>query len=93
MASTSSASDIEAEYQLKMRLIDEMQHHPCIYDKGHKDHFRRDKKLEVFGTIGTLLGIDGKPLSSMILSRKAIIFLTLVTFIAIHLSAKNTTTV
>ena len=61
MVSTSSTSNNDAEYQLKMRLIDEM-HHPCIYDKGHKDHFRRDKKLEVFGTIGTLLNLNGKPL-------------------------------
>ena len=70
MALTSSASDNDPEYQLKIRLIDEMQHHPCICDKGHKDHFRRDKKLEVFGTIGTLLNLDGNTLMSMILSRK-----------------------
>ena len=77
MVSTSSASDNDAEYQLKMRLIDEMQHHPCIYNKEHKDHFRRDKKLEVFGTIGTLLNLNDKPLMSMILSRKTIPFLLL----------------
>ena len=70
MASTSSVSDNDPEYQLKIRLIDEMQHHPCIYDKGHKDHFRRDKKLEVFGTIGSLLNLEGKALRLMILSRK-----------------------
>ena len=77
MVLTSSASINDAEYQLKMRLIDEMQHHPCTYDKGHKDHFRREKKLEIFGTIGTLLNLDGKPLMLMILPRKRITFLLL----------------
>ena len=75
-ASTSSVIDQfnDAEYQIKIRLIDEMQQHPCIYNKAHRDHYRCDK-LEVFGTIGSLLNLNGKPLISMILSRNTIAFL------------------
>ena len=67
----------DAEYKIKIRLIDEMQHHPCIYDKAHKDHYCCDKKFEVFGIIGSLLNLNGKPLISMILSRSTIAFLHL----------------
>ena len=79
ITTTSSVDDQfnDAEYQIKIRLIDEIQYHPCIYDKAHKDHFQCDKKLEIFGTIGSLLNLDGKPLISMILSRKSITFLPL----------------
>ena len=64
MASTSSVVGQynDAKYQIKIRLIDEMQHYPCIYDKAHKDNFWCDKKLEIFGTTGSLLNLDGKPL-------------------------------
>ena len=49
----------------------------ALYDKAHKDHYWCDKKLEIFGAIGSLLNLDGKPLISMISSRNTITILLL----------------
>ena len=48
------------EFQIKCRLIDEVQDNPFIYDKAHVDHFCTDLKNKTFHEIGLLLGIDGE---------------------------------
>ena len=50
----------EDDYQLKLRIIEEMQNYPLIYDKANPHHYRRDKRQKIFDDIGAILGIEGE---------------------------------
>ena len=46
--------------EIKSRIIEEMQNYSYIYDKPDPLHADRDKKIQVYETIGALLGLDCK---------------------------------
>ena len=46
--------------EIKSRIIEEMQNYSFIYDKSDPLHCDRDKKIQVYETIGALLGLDCK---------------------------------
>ena len=50
----------DEESQTKAKLIEEIKNHPCIYIKADPNHYRRDKKLEIFTNIGKMINMDGK---------------------------------
>ena len=63
----------DEEFELKCRLIEEMQLYPLIYDKAHPFHYKKEKRDEIFDSIGAILGITGLYLlfKCMILQGKA----------------------
>ena len=50
----------QEEIDLKNRLIDEIRLHPEIYDKSHVEHSNRDRRINIFDGIATLLGISSE---------------------------------
>ena len=35
-------------------------HDTCMYDKAHVNHYKHNKKQEIYDTIGAALGVTGK---------------------------------
>ena len=56
----SNMENWDEESQTKAKLIEEIKNHPCIYNKADPNHYRQDKKLEIFTNIGKMLNMDGK---------------------------------
>ena len=51
--------DIADMFAFRCNLMDEIRNYPCIYDKAHVDHYKRNKKQEIYDIIGTALGVTG----------------------------------
>ena len=52
--------DITDMFSFRCNLIDEIRNYPCIYDKAHVDHYKRNKKQEIYDIVGTALGVTGR---------------------------------
>ena len=50
----------DAEFNLKVRIINEVKQRPIIYNKAHPKHYIRAQKEREFDLIGTALSISGK---------------------------------
>ena len=57
---TKKVSGKEAEATMKELLIDLVQARVFIYDKSHRDHFRKNKKDEAWDEISKILGVPGE---------------------------------
>ena len=44
--------------EIKTRIIEGMQNYSFIYDKSDPLHSDRDKKIQVYETVGALFGLD-----------------------------------
>ena len=55
-----TVSPKEAEATMKELLIDLVQARQFIYDKSHKDHYRKNKKDEVWDEISKILNVPGE---------------------------------
>ena len=52
--------DLDEDFNIKCKLIEEMERYPLIYDKAHPYHFNRLKKEATFQEITVILQKDGK---------------------------------
>ena len=50
----------EAEATMKEMLIDLVKERQFIYDKSHKDHFRKNKKDQAWDEISKILDVPGE---------------------------------
>ena len=53
----------DAEFNLKVKIINEVKQRPLIFNKAHPKHYLRAQREKEFDTIGTVLGISGKSIS------------------------------
>ena len=50
-----AAAEVQREFNLKCKLIEEMQSHLYIYDMAHKDHSNKHKKDQSYHEIGAIM--------------------------------------
>ena len=50
----------EVEATMKELLIELVKERQFLYDKAHRDHFRKNKKDEAWDKISKILGIPGE---------------------------------
>lgn len=54
----------EMDRLLRHRIIEEIELFPIIYDKQHPEHFRTDKKNQIYDDIGVRLGEAGDDIAT-----------------------------
>ena len=52
--------NISDMFSFHCNLINKIINYPSIYDKAHVDHYKQNKKQEIYDIIGTALDVTGK---------------------------------
>ena len=52
--------DLDEDFNVKCKLVEEVEKYPLIYDKAHPYHYNQLKKEVAFQEIGVILQKDGE---------------------------------